>query len=502
MGETAVYTKILKQLLFSYAVNILVFIIAPIGTFVLSRGLSVSDFGVYALFFGWWNIGLQMFPFGFQLFIQNFLPGRSLSEQKQVMSVAFRFVFFILFLLFVMWFIFGSNMLAGINLDGREFELFLTLCAIMISVIAVLTHYWIVARQELAFANFLYLVNSSVWILLSLIEFLFTGKIVLWHVIFFWVVGAFLQLLFSLFKLGKDSSCILPPTKWDFIIFKRAILFGLPLIPLGVSQWLLTTFDRSLLSVYQGSAALGLYALAYALVNIIASFGTVVANIFYPYIAQAHNLHEKKEYNEFLNASLKYTLLMVLPSIFGIFVLRNEIITLFAGHKFISSEIFVKYLLFFPLFSSILLVFQTVVVVNKKSLSVSVVYLFSFFINYFLNRFLIPIYGGIGASLSTVITYLFLLLSMIFLSRGLFNIEWNFIKVKRIIFCSLVMAFLLLFMTPATAFLKFASILLGILVYFSLILCLGVFGTEELFVAKSLLFEKIDKLSSFMKFNF
>lgn len=484
--------NILGQLVFSYFVNIFVFIVAPFGTIVLSRGLSISDFGVYSIFFGWLNIGLQLFPLGFQLFIQNFLPGRSLSEQKQVMSALVKFIFVVLCVLFIFWLAFGDALLNVLNIRGRFFESLLTLCAVIISVFAFLTTSWLVARKELEFSSFLYGVNSTTWILLSFAEFFLTGKIVLSHIILFWIIGAILQLLLSLFKLGSASFGLVFPIKFvgAFGIIKQALVFGLPLIPLIISSWFLTIFDRSLLNVYSGSAVLGLYALAYALVNIISSFGSLVANIFYPYVASAHNLGHKKEYSEFLNASLKYTLLIVLPGLAGIYSLRSEIITMFAGAKFLEGQAFVKYLILFPLFSSIVLVLQTAVIVNKKSFSVSLVYIFSFLINYFLNRFLIPIYGGIGASLSVVITYFVLAAGMFFLSRGLFNFEWNFIKLGRIFVCSSIMGLVLISLHPESILFKLASILLGVFVYALLVLLFGVFGKEELVIAKNLFFNK------------
>lgn len=505
MGESAVYTNILKQLLFSYAVNIIVFVIAPIGTFVLSRGLSVSDFGVYALFFGWWNIGLQAGPLGIQLFIYNFLPGKSLSEQRVVMGTLFKFITFLLVLYLFFWFSAGDKILSLINLNAYSFEYRFTFFAIAMSIFSYVLHGWITARQDLVFANFLNCVNSSLWILLALVEFSLIGKIVLWHVMLFWIFGAFLQFLLSLLKLGKNSYCLIVPIKVDCAwgIIKSALVFGLPLGPLVMSSWLLTAFDRSLLSLYEGSAALGLYALAYSIVNIVASFGNLVANIFYPYIAKAHNLGQRKECAEFLNASFKYTLLIVLPGIMGVYALRTELITLFSSSKFLGGEVFVKYLILFPLFSSVILVLQSAVLVHKKSVSASLVYISSFFINYFLNRWLIPLYGGIGAAIATVLTYFVLVLFMLVLSRGLFKFEWNFIKPGRILLCSFGMAVVLFFLNPQTAFFKFSSILMGIFIYVAFILLSGVFGKEEFVIAKSLLVEKLGRFSSFLfRFNF
>ena len=493
----AVYHRILKQLFFSYFVNIIVFIIVPLGTVVLSRGLSLVDFGVYSLFFIWWNIGLQICPLGFQMFIRNYLPGRSSSEQYTVVGSLFRVLFLVwIFALFTGIF-FIEKFLSLLHLQGYFFEMILVLIAVFISILAFVVHGWITARQELEFASFLFGVNSTVWIILSVIEFLLFGKLVLWHVTAYWIFGVSLQLVLSLLKFGKESRFLIFPFNIDFSFVKNALYFGLPLTPLIVSQWLLTTFDRSLLSLYKGNEVLGLYALAYALVSIVASFGNIVVNIFYPYVAQANNAGQKKEYSEFLNASLKYTLLVVVPGIAGVYVFGSELITLIASAKFIDGVIFVKYLLLFPLFSSLIIVLQTAILVSKGSGSISIIYFFSFLLNYFLNRMLIPSYGGVGAALSTVITYFVLAVGLLVLSRGLFKFEWNFIKIGRIFVCAVFMAFVLSFFSPQTAVFKLLSILFGVFVYFlSIILC-GVFGRQELSIAKNLLAEKIGKLYSF-----
>ena len=87
------YVGILKQLLFSYFINFLVFLIAPFSTIVLSRGLSLQDFGVYSLFFTFWNVGLHLGSGGLYLFMQNYHPGRNASEQKSVSASSFQFIF-------------------------------------------------------------------------------------------------------------------------------------------------------------------------------------------------------------------------------------------------------------------------------------------------------------------------------------------------------------------------------------------------------------------------
>ncbi len=483
------YTKILKQLVFSYFINAIVFIITPLGTMLLSRSLSVADFGVYALFLSWWNVGMHFGSFGFNTFIQNYFPGRALSEQQNIAGGLFQFVFFTMICFgFLFFFYIGEQVMAWLNLSHYFRTSLIVVGAIMISGIAIIPHAWLSALEKLNLANVLYGINATVWIVLSAVEVLLTGSLALWHVVLYWVVGAFLQFVISLVKLSSSAGSLLKSVisfpKYSFV--KKGLFFGVPLLPVAASQWVMTSVDRALLVYLVGQESVGLYSLVYSLVGIVASFSTMVITIFYTYIAKAWNTKNYVKCDLLWNAALKYVLLIVLPGFIGVMVLRKELILVLGGIKFVSSAFLVPYLAFFPLVLSVILMLQLALLVRGKSFFVGLVYLFGFVLNAVLTRVSVPFFGITGAAVSTVASYFFIAIIFFVALRNEIRLNLHFVKVGKIIGASFVMGVVLLFSTPTGLFATLAVVLFGAVVYFFMLLVLKVFGKDEWSVLKSL----------------
>ena len=489
------YVKILKQLIFSYFINVVIFIINPLGTMLLSRSLSVADFGVYALFFSWWNVGMHFGSFGFNSFMLNYLPGRGLSEQQKITGSLFQFVFFVMIGFGFLWvFLISQPVMAWLNLSHYFRTSLLVVGAIMISGIAIIPHAWLSVFEKLNVANALYGLNSTLWIILSAFEVLLTGNLVLWHVVLYWVLGAFLQLVINLVKL-KDSArhllkSIISFPKYGLVM--NGLLFGIPVLPVAASQWVMTSVDRVLLVHLVGQESVGLYSLVYGLVGIIASFSSLVITIFYPYVAKAWNTKNQAQYSLLWNAALKYVLLIVTPGLVGVAVLPKELIMVLGGIKFVSSVPLVKYLVIFPFLLSIIQLFQMALLIRGKSFFVGLIYFLCFILNAILTWLVVPIVGIVGAASSTVVSYLLIFIVFSVALRKEMNVNWHFVKVGKIIGASLVMGVVLLFEKPTGLFATITVVAFGAFVYSFLLLVFNVFGKEEWSIVKSLFSRRDD----------
>ena len=487
------YVAILRQLLFSYFINALVFLIAPLSTFVLSRGMSIADFGVFSLLFIYWNLGLHGFAFGFNHFIQSYLPGRSKSEQEIVVGNSFGFVFWLSVVGGVLWFFFGRFFLSWLNVVVSFWVSLGLFLAIFVAALAVIPYAWLIAREEVGFSNVLYAINSSLWILLACVFFWFFHRIDVLLVVVFWIVGAGVQFFSSVVKLGWDAKVFVQGVFHCPIISRRQWWFSLPLIPLGLLQWLLTGVDRSFLSHFFGSEAVGLYALGYALVGLVVSFGNFVSLVFYPYIAKAWNRNDLVQFYRLVNAALKYNLMMVIPAVVGVFVLRDALVVLIGGGKFLVASSVVPFLFFFPVFACLLLVVQNVLLVQGRSGSVGLVYAVAVIVNFFLNRALIPVFGMKAAGVVTVVTYAFLFGSMFVRVRNGIVLNWKFLKIGRIFVAAGGMGFLLFFVHPETVVLKVLVVFLGCTAYVVLCCLLRVLGRDEWLVLSELVSQAVVK---------
>lgn len=483
------YLKMLKQLVFSYVINILVFIIAPLGTIVLSRGLSVADFGVYSLFFVFWNMGLQGLSFGLQMYIQNYLPGRSLSEQYLVVGSSFKFISLTSVLIFLVWGVVGQLLLRLLNLSRYYHASFLVIAAIFVSVLAFIPYSWLISRHKLEYCTFLHFINSTVWIILAAVEFFVTKQVVLWHIFVYWIIGMFFVLILSIWKMGNESVFLIRPF-WSLStdVLRKGMVFGVPLLIWMINPWLLTFFDRLLLNISAGQSAVGCYSFVYALVSVISSFGAVISTIFYPYLAKSWNTGKSQQFDLLWNASFKYTLMVVWIGVVLLYVWYVPLVSLVSGSKFLATSKFMPYLVAFPLFSCMALVFQAGIVIKGKSVKVGIVYSIGIIFNYVLNSKLIFLFGITGAAITMLLTQLFIAILMVFLAMPYVSINLSFLKIGRVLFAGFLTGLVIGFFQSEIAFFKIAVLLFGAVVYFILLLVFKVFGQSEFLVLKDLFF--------------
>lgn len=481
------YTHLLTQLFFSYLINIIVFLIAPLGTIILSRGLPLADFGIYALFFTFLNIGLHGFPFGTQLYIQNYLPGKPRSEQYKVIGTLLTFTITISTALFLFWFLLlRKPILAWLTLSNYNNHSLLLFIAIGISMLNIIFFSWLISQRKLIFTNILHLANSSVWILLTTVDYFLTGCLSLWRIMLYWIIGALLQFVLSIIIFRKKLIPLCHKLLFNTSIIRQAFFFGFPLVTVILNPWLLTGVERIIITRSLTKETLAQYSLIYALINLITSFTSIIAGTFYPYIARAWNTGKEKQHLLLLNAAFKYTLIIVFPSMFGMYVLREPLLTLIAGAKFISALTLVPYIILFPLFSSLLLLLHIPLLIRGKSTYVGMVYLGGIVVDSILNFILIPFFGIHGAALALILTYFLMFIILSFYARPFISLHLDFIKIPRILLATIAMTALLSFFNPQHVIAKIGVIILGIISYTLFLFLFKIFGTEEFIILTNL----------------
>lgn len=102
------------------------------------------------------------------------------------------------------------------------------------------------------------------------------------------------------------------------------------------SEILYFQLDKVFLGKIVSDVAVTVYQIPYLIMSRII---TVPSSVIYVSIPRLSNLYieSKKKYEKKLNDVLSYFLIMVLPICFGIFVISNEIIFLYAGEKYMES---------------------------------------------------------------------------------------------------------------------------------------------------------------------
>jgi O-antigen/teichoic acid export membrane protein len=234
---------------------------------------------------------------------------------------------------------------------------------------------------------------------------------------------------------------IVPLTpRWEFSFWKKVLRSGLPL---GVSALFMTVYFRMdivLLSLFKfSSAEIGWYSIPVKIVEMVSLIPYLIMAGVFPIFTALKNQDEeslKKAYQR----TLTYLTLAAVPLVLATVFLSDPLLVLLFGPSFSPSVPAMQILIWVIPFIFINYVFfHTLIAINREKMIVwagGAAVLF----NLGLNWFVLPVYGYLGASVTTVMTEV--LLSGFYLwhlQRVFLRLPW-FRSLTRLIICGGCMA--------------------------------------------------------------
>ncbi len=207
---------------------------------------------------------------------------------------------------------------------------------------------------------------------------------------------------------------------WDYL--KRMLKYSIPLIPTGVMWWLVSGLNRPLLEQHVGMFAIGLFAVANKLPNVM----IMVFGLF----QQAWNItaieeFTKKDFPVYYNKMFRMVfgiqtlLCMVLVLFSKLFVM------LFTSAEYMEAWKYVPLLCLSVLFSNTSAFVGCVFTAMRKSNYIFASTVLGGMGAVVFNYLLIPSYGLAGACMAIILSNSLLMASRIFLSTGFVKFKAN-----------------------------------------------------------------------------
>lgn len=240
------------------------------------------------------------------------------------------------------------------------------------------------------------------------------------------ICGNFSSICIMSFK-GKVFNFIKIPKKVEIKkVLLPMLMYSIPLIPNSIFWWINSSLDRYFLTAMSSLASVGMYAAA----NKIPSILNTVTSIF----QQSWGLSLYKE-NEsatkqkfFYEVFKLYNILMLLISLLLI-ITSNFICNLLLNKEFLGAWTWVPWLILGFYSYSVSSFIGTQFTAEKNTLWVFITTSISAIVNIILNIALIPIYGGLGAALATLISYVVLCEIRIIMIKNKYGIKINNFKI-------------------------------------------------------------------------
>lgn len=184
--------------------------------------------------------------------------------------------------------------------------------------------------------------------------------------------------------------------------WKYGLKISIPIIPHGIGQVLLTSFDRIMITNMIGTSESGLYSFAYTIYSIILVTGNSISTVFEPWAYSKLSEGNKKELSK--RASEFILGLAVLCA--GTMLLAPELVLLLGSEKYRGAIPALTPVLFGGFFAMAYTMPSIIEYYKEKTSYIAIGTAMAAALNIVLNAWLIPKYGYIAAAYTTLVSYL------------------------------------------------------------------------------------------------
>ena len=266
-----------------------------------------------------------------------------------------------------------------------------------------------------------------------------------------------------------------------FTHIREYLAFGIPTVPGMLSSWVVNSSDRYVIGIFLSTAFVGYYSPGYTLGNMINMFLAPLGFMLPAVLSKYYDENNMNEVKTVLRYSLKYFLLLAIPSAFGLSLLSKPILTILSTPEIASQG----YLITPFVAVSALLLGAAVVTTQglylaKRTDIGGKIWIIAAISNLGLNIVFVPYIGIIGAAITTLIafTLVFILATYYSFKYLTFDIDFRFIA--KSVFASIVMSLVITQWNPEG--LSSMLIVIGIcaVVYAAVLLLLKGIKKEEI----------------------
>ncbi|MDO9044296.1 MAG: oligosaccharide flippase family protein [Methanobacteriaceae archaeon] len=455
--------------------NVLVALSSLILLPILTKNLSIQDYGIWVQV----TVTIGLLPalatLGLPFSMVRFLP--VIKDKKEISEYFYSLTGVVLLtslLVSFLFFLFAGAIGKALFNGNMLIVQLLPIIIFFACLNYLLINYFRTFNQMKIYSLFLFIQTYLNVILAS--------YLIIWgYGIFGAVIGLLISqifiFIFMFMIIILDIGIMIP----KFQKIREHLSFGLPTMPSSMSYWIVDSSDRYIIGIILGTAFVGYYSPGYTLGNLIAMFFFPIATVLTPMISKYYDNNEIDEVKRLLKYSLKFFLFLGIPSVFGLYFLSKPILLILttseiALNGYIITPIIAISALFYGLYG----IYSQILVVEKKTKIMGVIWIVLAILNISINMILIPILGILAAGITTLLAY-FLAFFFTYLAskkRIKFSLEYKFYL--KCIFASICMSSIFILFKPESIINIFLLVVLGLVVYVSIFVILKGFEKEEM----------------------
>ena len=482
--------------------NYLSTFISKVGGFVLTillaRMLLPDLFGVYSLVLSIVVIVFSFIDLGIGEAAIRYMS-ESLGKNKRNEALSyFWYLFNVRFILIIFGalglFLFAK--LFAYDIFGKQEIVIPLLFAIFFVLVNAVRNFFGIlffALNDLRDVPFVYTILHGSKVLFSFIALLlFSGVEAVSAIFAAFAASSFVSLISIIIILKRKKFRFFPKKKIKFNKKKTWEYLGFMSI-INISLIMFGSVDTLMLGRFVDTSYVGYYHAAFSvIISLVAIF--TISGIFLPIFTQVNGDRLKKA----ISKSMRYTLIISVPSVVGILFVSEEIISFFYGSEY-SNAVGVLLALSLILFvTPISSLYSNLLKAKDRTKILATITVMSLILNVVLNYILITYflkfsqeYAIIGAALATVISRTFLLVAVMADVKKQFKMALDNKPLLRSIIASAIMALVLyiyeILFTEIAPIFSILEVIIGVVTYFFVMVVIKEVNKEDLNLLKTTL---------------
>lgn len=269
---------------------------------------------------------------------------------------------------------------------------------------------------------------------------------------------------------------------------QRIIKFAIPLTIYYFSYNFLIILDLFLVkSIFKDQVSTGYYASAQSVAKIPYFIFFAFTLTLLPLLANSISKGERELSSSYINKSLRFLLILLVPLVLIINETSEELITIIYSKQYLQAAPTLSILVFGFGFLSFFLTLNTILIANNESKKVLLVTLMLIPFDVFLNFKLISIYGIEGAAIATTVT---IMIGCIITSILVYKKFSTFLEMKSClrIFTSAIFVFFISKTIPLSG----VFVIIKLLILFSLYFLI-------LYIIREIKEDEVDRIRSYVR---
>lgn len=463
---------------------------------ILAKNLSVEDFGLFYSVFSFLGFFGIFKSLGFDRALIKFIPEYLSKKNFNMIKSSVIYVTaiqLVMNLIFIILIYLLSDFLSIYFFQTNKASLLLKLMTIafFIDSFVMIIKFSFQGFQKMHLFSGMEIVRM-VLITLFVLVFFWMDMDLMSPVFAYIIVPSLLLIIFTYILLKRtfpefrSSKIILSKIR-----FKQISRYSLWTMVSSVGVLILGYTDTLTLTYFSGLKNVGLYNVALPTAGVLAYFYKAIAGVLVPISSELWTKNKKSILSEGIESLYKYSMIIILPIVVTIVVFSDLVIQFFFGVEFLPASPALKVLgigVIFTMLHSINTRFLAGI--GKPKICSMIVYIAAV-LNLILNLILIPIYGIIGAAVTTAISYIVMMIIGFFYIKKFLPVKFPIHIWLKTITSGIVFTIIIISLSKIifinTIIWAMITVIIGFIAYTLMVLFLKAISIKEI----NLLFKRI-----------